>query len=271
MKPATECNRFMYIGYIDDSGSTGSNCQDRDSRFQVIGGPIIYERLYVAGEFSVASWKHELGMEGDEWASFEFHACDMFHCNGAFEKLGREHCRDLLAGALKWLRHVEAPIIYGAVDKSELSKRVYRSANPVDIAFSLYLASLDKWLEAKGEEVVDSFPDNPTDQDTERIPVGVLIADDSGKRKDIRHTIEESYRRHRRENVSRWLTLWDDVYFGNSSHSLGIQLADICAYFIARHLAGKADAEGFYNIIKDQICEPQIFPASSGPRIGEEK
>ncbi len=42
--------------------------------------------------------------------------------------------------------------------------------------------------------------------------------------------------------------LWyvhDDMYFGSSKDSVGIQLADLCGYFIAKHLEGDVSIDGF--------------------------
>jgi Protein of unknown function (DUF3800) len=51
----------------------------------------------------------------------------------------------------------------------------------------------------------------------------------------------------------------DDMYFGDSKYSIGIQVADLCSYFIARHLAGDSEIEHFYKLI-----EPQIVSAVPG-------
>jgi hypothetical protein len=45
----------------------------------------------------------------------------------------------------------------------------------------------------------------------------------------------------------------DDMYFGDSQYSIGIQLADLCSYFIARHLDGDAEIKGFYEMIDPHI------------------
>jgi len=54
--------------------------------------------------------------------------------------------------------------------------------------------------------------------------------------------------------------LHDDMYFGDSKFSKGIQLADVCALVIGRHLLEYSDTEDLYqklskNIVK-HACEP---------------
>lgn len=242
----------MYLAYVDDSGSTGNNLQDHQALFQVLGGPIIQDRQYSDLEL-ITSFEVEELVGEELWDSFEFHACDLFHAKRPFDVLGEEKCRSLLVKALEQIRALECPIICGAVDKHKLSTQVYASANPVDIAFRLYLSSLGLWLKQRNPEVVTQSE------------LGIIIADAGNS--GIQHALESVFRKNRPKirvlspgpDSDLSLHIMDDVYFGNSKNSLGIQLADICAYFVARHLAQKQDAEGFYSIIRD-LVRTEVFP-----------
>jgi Protein of unknown function (DUF3800) len=55
----------------------------------------------------------------------------------------------------------------------------------------------------------------------------------------------------------------DDMYFGDSKYSIGIQLADLCAFFIAKHLEKKPEAEGFYGLISSQIVFSKAHPTEN--------
>jgi hypothetical protein len=61
--------------------------------------------------------------------------------------------------------------------------------------------------------------------------------------------------------LGKLVHLHDDMYFGSSKDSIGVQLADLCGYFIAKHLEGDAAGEGFYDIIKDRIVYSKLEPA----------
>jgi hypothetical protein len=52
----------------------------------------------------------------------------------------------------------------------------------------------------------------------------------------------------------------DDMYFGDSRYSIGIQLADLCAYFLARHLEGDLEIQGFYEMVSPHIVFSQVHP-----------
>lgn len=260
----------MYIGFIDDSGSGGA--EDKQP-FQVIGGPIIKDAVYPQIEFKLLQEVYRLVPE-EEWDSFEFHAFDLYHANPPFGALGREKCWSLIENALRSLKEYKIPLIFGAVDREGLKKKFYRSADPADIAFDSYLESLEKWFGNLEKE----------------FPLGLLICDDvrthkagatgrgeGDRRGDIRRVIERGFRRNRtrpklmnisfqnelipaavHKNLSS--LLFDDIYFGDSKNSMGIQLADIAVYSVARHLAGKPDSEGFYKIIEEQIVNLKVLP-----------
>jgi len=56
--------------------------------------------------------------------------------------------------------------------------------------------------------------------------------------------------------------LHDDMYFGDSRFSVGIQLADLCGYVIAKHLANDPDPDlqRFYAFIEPQVIYSRIEP-----------
>ncbi len=52
----------------------------------------------------------------------------------------------------------------------------------------------------------------------------------------------------------------DEMYFGDSADSVGIQMADLCAYFIAKRLEEDFISEGFYRIIEKQVIVSAVEP-----------
>jgi hypothetical protein len=262
----------LYISYVDDSGSSGTNLEDRQVPFQVIGGPLIEDTIYSRLQLALATEIFNL-VPRDDWESFEFHAADLFRAKPPFDRLGAEKCGQLLERALGVIKEYNLPVICGSVDKANLKTQLYRTADPADMAFELYLQSLQEWLEK-----------NSTDQFS--VARGLLICDDVRLHKqddsrkddperkgDLRYRIEQAFRRNKTRPISisfdnnieksagidRFSTyLFDDIYFGDSKNSIGLQLADICVYFVARNLASRSDSRGFYDIIKDQLVLSKI-------------
>jgi hypothetical protein len=148
------------------------------------------------------------------------------------------------------LRRVQAEklsVIYGAVDKHKLRSSVYSSANPIDICFQFCATAADKWM-----------------NENQHGDLALVIADDCDKH--LKRSMRESFR-HLRKRLHNLIPManesWhlhDEMYFGNSSDSIGIQIADLCAYFVRKHLDGDPIAEGFYNIIKDCIVDSKVEP-----------
>lgn len=62
---------IMYLGYIDDSGFTGRNLEDCQSRFQVVGSPAIPEGTYAATEAVLRSCIERVVPE-ESWENFEY-------------------------------------------------------------------------------------------------------------------------------------------------------------------------------------------------------
>ena len=58
--------------------------------------------------------------------------------------------------------------------------------------------------------------------------------------------------------------LWhihDDMYFGDSRDSVGIQIADLCNYFVARKLKMRmVDTENFYDIFSERVVCSKAEP-----------
>jgi Protein of unknown function (DUF3800) len=77
----------------------------------------------------------------------------------------------------------------------------------------------------------------------------MLIVDDC--QKDIKNTLRKSFQQLRKFitppdfGLGQLVHVHDDMYFGNSKDSIGLQLADLSSYFIAKHLEGDTTTEGF--------------------------
>jgi hypothetical protein len=87
-----------------------------------------------------------------------------------------------------------------------------------------------------------------------------LFVCDETKDVTLRKQLKQSFRILRRKRpasnagVNRLWHAHDDMYFGDSRDSVGLQMADICNYFMLRHLKNSSDSE-FYDLFSAQaIC-----------------
>lgn len=237
---------WVHLVYIDDSA---------DSGFQIIGAVVLPELEFMPIEEYLAGVIDRFVPE-ELRDAFEFHASAMFHAKEPFSKLGRD---DALAILQRCVSIVEAcgSIVYGAVSMDKLRGGIYATVQPVDMAFRLCMEGLANWFQDKGE-FMDSGGDGPKE-------IGIFICDDTSNQ-GVKGNMKKAFRSYRRQLKSsthkRGLLEYvhDDMYFGSSSSSVGIQLADICSFIILRHLEGKEDTEYLYKRL-----EPRIFFGAQEP------
>lgn len=249
----------MHIGFIDDSGSTG-RILDNKRPFQLVGGPLIKDEYYTTLELALAVTIQDAVPE-EQWDSFEFHAEEMFKAERSpYRDLGQTQCHQLIMDALMWMGNLELPLLFGAVDRRKLVTTAFLGTDPIGIAFRYYLTSLQEWFEEQSKSSEGTLTS------------GILIADASkGEKgddlnKNFRKVLFDTFRRVRAKphpdtgptGIASYLV--DDIYFGDSKYSAGLQLADLSLYFIGRHLAGDKATDKFYNAIKGLIYRPRGLP-----------
>ncbi len=233
----------MYLAYLDDSG-TG----DKKENFQVVTAVIVKDERFSNLEVRIgAALEAILSPEKIEHFE-EFHACQLYGGYGVFDSVEQPKRFDLIELLLQSLTLSGIPVVYGAVDKAKLAAQLYGSAEPLDVCFRVCLEGVEEWI-------ARILPHD----------LALLIADDFGDSK-TKTMLTKSFRNLRKRLRPPWELgklqhLHDGLYFGNSKDSIGIQLADLCGYFIAKHLNGDDKvAEAFYSQIEKHIKYFRIEP-----------
>ena len=236
----------MHLAYLDDSGT-----RDKKSPFQVVTAVIVEDKRFAEMEFIHGAAVEAIVPKEKLDVFEEFHAWELYGGYGVFEGVPQPLRFNVIKALLEVLTLSKIPIVYGAVDKLKLEKLVYGSANPVDVCFRTCMQGVHKWVRQP------QFPGND---------LALLIVDDY-EDKELKKTLRRSFRQLRtnaREPEYTLQAIWhlhDEMYFGNSKDSIGIQIADLCGYFISKHLRGSDPAaEGFYEIIKDRIFHSKVEP-----------
>ena len=249
--------RRVYIAYLDDSGSTGGNLADSQSPFQVVTSVLFAD----AADFTLSEYM--LGNIIDQHVpeemrdAFEFHASDLWNCRKPFESLTKNQAVNIIQQCFDLIRGTQLPISFGAVDKRKLQQQIYSTANPIDMAFRLCVEGVESEMH-KRESALDRSGAVGFSE------LAVLICDES---KAYHYAIKNAFRQYRRKirslerhNRGRLKHIVDDIFFGDSSDSIGIQIADICGFAIGRHLRQQEDTEYLYEGIKNQIYSAKVFP-----------
>lgn len=233
---------FVYLAYIDDS-----NQIKRKTELQVLTAVIFDDSNFRNMEIMSAAHVMDLIPEERMDEFKEFHATELYRGHGAFEGIDQEKRFELIHEMLEEIKDTKVPIVYGVVDVARLRVEPYGSAEPTDIAFRTCAKGVNKWIESNDPE-----------------QVAVLIADDSDKK--TKEHLLKSFRFLRQRFRPPEFTfgpldhIHDGMYFGSSMDSIGLQVADLCTYFIGRHLMGDTETEDRYNIIRDQIFYSERIP-----------
>jgi len=256
----------VHLAYLDESQQQGA---------VAIFGAVLVPH----GEFGMAERMHSIAIEQlfapDEVEEKfqEFHAFELFKGEGAFKGIDEKKRFDAIRILLLTLRHSKLPFIYAAIDEKQLAKSalgnsLFETADPLVPAFKLCTLGVEDWARAHHpQNVPGTVQIDYNDQ-------YLLIADDT-KNIELKKRLRHSYRllRAARPYILKsprsamdplsgsQNRLWhahDAIYFGDSKESVGIQLADLCTYFMQRQLmkrdsSAKDDGDQFYEIFADQV------------------
>lgn len=187
------------------------------------------------------------------WADFEFHASDLWNLRAPFDKLDRAQAISIFENCVSVISAMDIEVVYGAVDVAKLKSGlgIYSSAHPIDMAFRLCANKVEEWFCTKA----------PHD-------FGLLISDDT-KNTGHKNAMQNAFRMLRPKarfsgpidkRKGRLEHFHDDMYFGDSRHCVGIQMADMCSFLIMRHLDKQKDTELIYGLLKSQVALSEVAP-----------
>jgi hypothetical protein len=246
--------RRVYIVYFDDGGK---------GNVLVFGGIVVDHNAFVVLEANVGILASALMPPGKDLT--EFHASDLFRGEGEFKDIPESDRHKALLHLLRVVGNLNLPYIYSAIDKHRLSRTPTGSANVHDVAFRMVAAALEDFL-------VSQIPVNSA-QGIE-YPLCLLIVDDCDRAP--KEYIKKSFRQMRQPmRMPLDSTGWsnnrlshsvDDLFFGDSSGSVGLQVADVCNYVMWRRLAENIEDEFFAELMKGQVICAKPEPEWSAYR-----
>jgi hypothetical protein len=184
-------------------------------------------------------------------SDFEFHACDLFGGSENWfpwrNRTGKELRFEILTEFISLIKRYRLPIIECSW-KRDGERDAGINKLRQGVAFSVCVDSVERW-----------FVQNA------RADVGMLIADVQGQRRDEAIFKEEILRARRVSSLYRRRAalrhIVDTIHFAGSHESIGLQLADACAFFIKRHHAAKPNDEAnqFYELLRSRIFRSRLI------------
>ena len=246
----------MHLAYLDESFHEG---------VAIVGAVIMPH-----GGFGWAERLHSIAVEqlfesveiDDKFE--EFHARDLFKGENAFKDIPENKRFSSLTVLLSTLKNYKFPFIYSAIDLKKLAKApaaqgLFGIADPLVAALKLCSLGVEKW--AQDQQLFKREGHVTVDYQHQYL----FISDDT-KDQALKKHLRQAYRQIRGSHPYttaspiRLYHAHDEMYFGTSHDSVGIQLVDACTYFMQRHLTkrnpeAKDTADEFYwHIASQAIC-----------------
>ncbi|HEX9119625.1 MAG TPA: DUF3800 domain-containing protein [Terriglobales bacterium] len=244
----------MYLGYVDDTGN------DEASPVAIMCAVLIDHRLFYQIEDVAGMIIGDLIPEGQMNKFKEFKAADLFHGHEAFEGIPREKRMAAMFSLLHEIRRFQIPVLYSAVDRAQLeavaASSVIVSLNPVVAAFKMCLLGIQAWLEAQhgiGE-------------------LGLLICDET-EDNFLKANLRSTFRSLRTKRLPpewkerRLKNIHDELYFSDSRDSIGIQMADLCAWVVQRSIRSEDVPDLLEEISASTNCAKVEPEWSQNPNI----
>jgi len=227
----------VYLTYFDDSES-------HDKKLQCVGAVILHDTAFNSLENFLGATIEELVPE-DLRESFEFHASDLFNNRGVFKDLDHTKAVQLIESCAIAVSGHRIPFAYACVDIEKHRRTLCGDAPPIGLAFRDCANSVESWFR-------EHDPNG----------LGLFVFDKGKNEKLIQNAFRDLRRRVRQMGGSRGTLehVHDDLYFGDSAYSVGLQAADICTYLVNRHQHQREDTEHLYKLVEETTFSAHMLP-----------
>jgi hypothetical protein len=236
----------VFLTYLDDGGK---------GPVKVFGGVVVPDDRFSVLETMSAFIAREL-IPPERLERFEeFHASDLFLGVKPFDGIPEEKRYGALRELIQLRNHWGIAYVYSAVDTNELSKSPMRSASWIDSAFFMVACAIDEFIMGDYRQSMRALVESGLPpRSIPESPLNLMIVDEQGQQADASR-IRSSFRSIRRPLVhaleptgrvptefrllNRLQAPVDQVLFGNSADSIGLQMADACNWVMWKHLTGE--------------------------------
>ncbi|MGO9602794.1 MAG: DUF3800 domain-containing protein [Candidatus Binataceae bacterium] len=237
----------MRIAYFDEAGTA----KEKQEPYLVVGGVMIHgdtqwRDIEIALKLIAEAIVPAQIREGFVFRGMHLHG-DHKRYKGLLSKDARFQILRELTGLMGRL---ELPISYGAVDRREIAKRrpdlkvEERTHIAHQIAFNLcvtgFQGGFNRGMYGQGDEVA------------------VCVADKNDAKNRQLH-LKQNFSVLRTKGLPQaplimLFNFVDALHFASLEESIGLQLADVAAFVIKRHLMGKEDTEEFYKPLEPNLA-----------------
>ncbi len=251
----------MYFAYTDDSKAKYNQVQ-----WQIMATVLVKDSEFHTLE-AMMSVVSDNVIPPQKQAQFtEFKASEIYGGYGIYEGIPKSVRHAAISTLLSFLRDTDIMVVYGALNLDHLKKQNYASANRFDVVFRICARGVEYWMGQQLERQFQQYCAEETPNQHVRFDDKALfIVDECNENNPVlRQTFRDLRRSYRQADDKSVLEhVFDDMYFGDSKFSVGIQLADACAFFVGKHVSGDPETEQFYALIEPHVVYHEIEPADA--------
>ena len=249
----------VFLTYLDDGGKDG---------IKVFGGVIVPMPWFTNFESSSAVVIAKLLPDERRETFDEFHASDLYAGTKTFEGLPEEGRYAAICELLQERARYSLTYVYSAIDMRRLQRAPVRSASWLDTAFFMCVRKIDELLRHQGFRNIEQWHKGHVMGITPAWPLNVMILDEPGNAAD-KHKIRSTFRLMRQtvvrsmrpipgggfQHSSETACQLDDLFFGSSADSIGLQVADVCNWVMWRYLRDRVEDDFYKALMKgDVVC-----------------
>lgn len=243
----------MYLVYLGESGNTGTSIHDANQAHHVHVGLMVHESqsISIAGEFDALCRRHFGRPLGEAGTPAELRPGDIYQGRGAFTSWPPLKRAEIIQDCLSILVRRETPLIAAYVDKKEFA-RVRANGddpnavwqNPSEVTMSRFLFALNMYVDELNMSNLDH--QQLMESDWPITDFAMVVAGDG-------RSVEPRFMTQflKSEDGQDSTAVLGNFCFVRAEHSVGTQLANMCAYFARRWLQTPSGYHPYFEALRD--------------------
>lgn len=252
----------MYLVYLGESGNTGNSISDPTQPHHVHAGLLIHESQSVSinGEFDALYRRHFGRPQGEPGTPGYLRPAEIYQGIGHFSSWGVDKRHQLLQDCMDILIRRRTPVIVSYVDKQKLAQAKSDNdspaavwQNPSEPVISRFLLALNMLLD---ELIMTSLsPDEVMEAHWPIRDFALVVAAEGGS---VEPRLMSQFLKS--EDGTDATALLENFCFVGPGHSVGTQLANMCAYFTRRWLQNPSAPQSYFEALRDNDVVQVIYP-----------
>ena len=252
----------MYLVYLGESGNTGNSVEDPNQPHHVHVGLLVHENqsISVNGEYNALHRRYFGLPPGEPGAPKGLRPADIYQGLGAFSSWPPEKRNELIQDCLGILVRRQIPAIITYVDKKEFAKIKSVGDNPNTVwespsepIISRFLMALNMYLDELNIAGVDPEQVMTTEWPIKDFALVVASNSQSVEPRFMTQFLKSN------EGIDSSGVL-ENFCFVPMEHSVGTQLANMCAYFFRRWLQNPSAPHPYFDALRNSSVIQVIYP-----------